>query len=115
MILYHGSPVLFDFPDYAEMTEKAFPLGLWTSKTIEDARAYGRYVYELQINTIPVLLSSDDLLKKPRHIHVRDGRDLMITQDRRSIVIINFDVITSFRYIEDQAHQVIAFDSLRGR
>jgi hypothetical protein len=115
MILYHGSSTLFAFPDYAEMSEKTFPLGLWVSPTIEDARTFGRYVYELQVDCIPVLLSGDTLLNKPRHIHVRDGRDMMITQDRRSIVIINFDVITSFRYIEDQAHQVIAFDSLRGR
>lgn len=105
MIVYHGSNYRFDFPDYGMMTENSFPLGLWTSRTPEQAQRYGPYIYEVEIETTPLILQTDELLSRPRHIHLRDGRDVMMTADRQSVVIINFDAITSFVYRDIENHR----------
>jgi len=101
MLLYHGSRWRFDFPSYGEASERSggFPLGLFASPAKNEAFRYGHHLYEFILSKPPVLLRDDALLKRPRHIHVRDGRDAMITRDRQTVVIINFDAIESFRYI----------------
>jgi hypothetical protein len=103
MIVYHGSNHVIGFPDYAEAVAHhsgpSFPLGLWVTPLEHVAREFGWNVYEIVLDAAPLMLTTPELLNKPRHIHIRDGRDVMVAPDRNNIVVINFDVITSFRYI----------------
>lgn len=108
MIVYHGSTHLFDYPDYAEMTERcntprSFPLGLWASPRIEVARQFGNHIYEMDLDAFPEFIRTDDLLSRPRHIHIRDRRDVILTKER-NVLVINFDVIRDFRYMGDREH-----------
>ena len=109
MIVYHGSRHKFDAPDIAAMgentSERSFPLGLWVSANRQVAELFGPFVYQMEIDTIPTLLRSDELLSRPRHIHVRDRRDVLILPNR-FMVIINLDVIRNFRYTGDDSWQI---------
>ncbi len=102
MIVYHGSHFHFTAPDYAELVDaketRGFPLGMWASPRREVARLFGPHVYEMTLDCIPTMVRNEDLLSRPRHIHIRDGRDVIITENNH-VVIINFDTIVDFRYV----------------
>lgn len=108
MIVFHGSHHEIDYPDYAEMAEnttrKAFPLGLWASPSADVARLYGPNVYKITLEAIPFMMGKEECLEKPRHIHIRDGRDVIILRESKkapnSVIIVNLDSIVGFEQVE---------------
>lgn len=110
MIVYHGSRYKFDTPDIAAMgentLERSFPLGLWVSANRQVAELFGPFVYRMEIDAIPMLLRTEQLLSRPRHIHVHAGRDVLILPNR-FMVVINLDVIRNFRYTADDSRQIV--------
>lgn len=74
MKYYHGSNVVYDFPDFDVIEAKALEdgkaskvvLGFYVTPRIEIARGCGCYVYEVQLHNwaIPVQITLDEMLKQ---------------------------------------------------